>query len=419
MKKKYLWKVLFPFAVSALLCLALAACGGDLLGGGGDDSPSIPEGVANLAGGIFETIGLVFESESSDPTLGTYPAGMSVTWVTPGTVLKITFTNYSPDTGVMVNGSVTLTQTSGNPLTMTFSGSMTITGLEYSSVSLSGTAVWPAGAADPGDADPESVTGTFTVDGKSYSLADVLAAAEDDDDDGGGGTTTPISVTPLPATFMTSLGNFSQSFDDRVWRSSSSPAWADYNYMRFSIGANGDVYAVYLSGTEADAGYINWHTSGGVQKLDFLNSSKTQVLYSFTVLDYSASHLQLSCQWENETKEWIFSAGTRNFSGVVSDASTANPITNMYGTTYTYYTPVAGATVTLGRMDPSFTPTGLTTTTDSRGYFEFAGLASYVNSNMGVRITKTGYLTYESPISEGIVTDYEALFKFLKLTPAP
>ncbi len=417
MGKKRFQSAYFP-AVLFIVCFFLAACGG--LTGGGDDGPSIPEGVASLAGGIFETIDLVFESESSDPTSGTYPAGMSVAWVTYDTVLKLTFTNYTPNTGVTVNGSVTLSKTSANPLTMTVVGSMTITGLEYSSASLNGTAVWPAGVADPGDADPVSVTGTFIVDGKSYSLAEVLAAAQDYDN--GGGTTKPVLVTPLPAAFKTALGNYSQSFDDRAWRTG--PAvegsrWAEYNYMRFSIGPNGDVYAVYLSEVESNAGYINWYLSGGKQKLDFLDSSKTSILYSFTVLSYSANHLCLQAPWGGTTREWIFTAGAGNFSGLVLD-----PNDVVVAAPYNYYKPVAGATVEFGTYSgETFTPTGASTTTNAEGFFVFPGLSpTYDGQKAGIRVSAAGYTTYtmtsvESMAAGFFVNSSSQLYKTVLLSP--
>jgi hypothetical protein len=367
----------FKFLSLLVIAIFAVSCSGiESLIGIKDDKPSIPEDIVDLADGIFSLIGLVFESEADDPALDTtYPAGMTVTWVTPETVLRITLTNFSPPDdpgGIVANGSVTLSRTSTSPYTIAFTGSITITNYSYSSVALNGSAVWAAGQ-EPGDSEPASVTGTFTVDGKAYSIADILDAIEG----GGGGGTAPTSVTPLPSSFKTHVGNFSQYFDDQVWRlgpaEASAPWFGTLNYMTFSIGDDGAHHAVYLNGTETHAGFINWYTSSGVQKLDFLDSAKTSVLYTFTVLGYSKNHLHLRALWGSETREWIFSAGMNNLTGVVTDSIASIPASG--GQPYSYYPPLAGAVVELGTCDgETFTGYGAPVTADSRGFFEFPDL---------------------------------------------
>jgi hypothetical protein len=413
------------FAPAKLLLLLIIAtlvfsCDGiTSLLGGEDDKPSIPEDILELADGIFSLIGMVFETEADDPTLDTtYPSGMTVAWVTPDVALKITLTNFSPpdDTsGVIANGSITLTLTSTSPYTITLSGTINMSNYTYSSVVLNGTAVWAADQ-EPGDDSPQSVTGTFTVDGKAYSLADIFAAIEDGDDGGGGGTT--ITATPLPTIFMTSAGNYSQLFDDRVWRlgpAGTSDPWAEYNYMTFSISDDGARYGLSLGGADSAAGFINWYTSGGVQKLDFLDSAKTSALYSFTVLGYSKNHLHLRTVWGSETREWIFTAGTYNLSGMV-----VSSVGSFENGPYMYYPPLEGAQIQFGTLMPDFTPvSGISTTTDARGYFYLDGLSAYVGQAVGVQITMGGYTTF-TPIN-GLDTIFisggESAYKFIILNP--
>lgn len=141
MKNGKIFAALLTLILSVLMILS---CGG-ILSGGGDDTSVIPEEVLNLAGGVFDLIGSVFESDYSDPTDDpTYPAGMTVSWITEPTVLNLAFSGFTPPDdpgGPVVNGSITLAQTGSSPITMSLSGTLSITNYTYSSVSLSATAV--------------------------------------------------------------------------------------------------------------------------------------------------------------------------------------------------------------------------------------------------------------------------------------
>jgi len=89
----------------------------DLFGGKKDEPPTVPTEVAELAGDIFDLVGLVFEAENSDPTLDTYPEGMTLTWEEPDEVLLITLVEFAPyiDDPMQANGSITLTRISSSP----------------------------------------------------------------------------------------------------------------------------------------------------------------------------------------------------------------------------------------------------------------------------------------------------------------
>jgi hypothetical protein len=203
----------------------------------------------------------------------------------------------------------------------------------------------------------------------------------------------PASINPLPSVFRTNNGDYAQDFKDRAWRlgpAADNDYWSDYNYMRFTISADGTRYTEYLAGSAGNTGYLNWHMSGTEQKLDFLGSNN-QALYSFTVLHYSANYLHLLMVYGTETREWIFSAGTSNLSGLVVDSNDRPIPTPTDG--YWYVRPLSGATIQLGTWGTTgFTPiSGLTTTTDARGLFEFSDLRAYNGQSLMAKVTKAGY----------------------------
>jgi hypothetical protein len=232
----------------------------------------------------------------------------------------------------------------------------------------------------------------------------------------------PKTANPLPSVFKTSNGDFAQDFKDQAWRlgpAADDDHWAEYHYMTFAINADGARYTEFLGsspGTEGHSGYLNWDTSGTPPKLEFLDSNY-QPLYSFTVLHYSANHLHLRMPWGTETREWIFSAGTSNVSGLVYDSSTYYP-SNFYA----YYKPLSGASVELGTYDMGgggFTPiAGLTATTDARGFFEFSGLTAYIGQSLSAKVTKAGYQDYVYVDMRGTstVTSTSAVFMNISLT---
>jgi len=231
----------------------------------------------------------------------------------------------------------------------------------------------------------------------------------------------PATINPLPSVFKTSNGDYAQDFKDRAWRlgpAADGDYWSEYNYMRFNISADGARFAEYLAGSQGNAGFLNWHTSGTEQKLDFLDSN-LHPLYSFTVLHYSANHLHLRMLWGTETREWIFSAGTSNVSGLVVDSNdhyTQNP--------YYYAKPLSGASVQLGTMDMLggvFTPIpGFATTTDARGFFEFSDLTGYIGQTLMAKVTKVGYADIVQGNPFDTVTSTSTVFLNIGLDlPAP
>jgi hypothetical protein len=419
MKKKQHLVIALAVLLPLIVFMPLSC---DLISGGNDDGKdgdptSFPENVLEVAGGIFSLIGMVFESETEDPTESeSYPTGMTVSWVAQPTVLEITLTDMTPpDWGtVVIEGSITLTQISDSPFIIEIEGTVTLTNYSCASIALDGTATWAAGA-DPGDSEPESITGTFTVDGTTYDLADLVAAMEEEEEE----EEEPPVLNPLPVDFMTHLGNFSQDFDDRLWRigpAALGAHWSEYNYMRFNISEDGSQHTLYRTSEEPSAGFLNWYLQGETQKLDFMDPDGG-VLYSFTVLDYSTCHLHLLGTWGVETREWIFSAGIDNLSGVVVDGADEENVDF-----YLYYKPITEAIVHLGSyVGEVFLPC-VTTTTDERGYFEFLDFTGTLEplEQPWIQVIKEGYVTSTTMANRGLpIPPDSQVFEYLTLNPSP
>jgi hypothetical protein len=213
-----------------------------------------------------------------------------------------------------------------------------------------------------------------------YDLADIMAALTDD----GNSDTT---LTPLPAMFAIT----SQTFNCRLERPAPGPMdsrWSSSTYLSVAISADGKTHAVTSrDGVNDFTGFVNWYTDGALQKFDLTNSSR-QVQYSFDVLAYDRNHLRLQMLWGAEMKEWLYSAGTNNLSGVVLSATDFVQVGfNLY------YAPIAGATVQFGSYTSSFVPDSSVAecTTDSAGYFALSDLNLPGGYQACVRVVKAGY----------------------------
>ncbi len=348
----------------------------------GGDAAVIPQDVLELATGVFSLFEMVFESDSSNPVLSTYPAGMAVEWVTEPTVLRIVLQGFTPDSSEMVvNGALTLSlaDSSGSTTTVAIDGSLTMANHTYSSATIVGTAVYQLDGSDS-SGSPLSVAGTFAVDGTGYDMAAIMAALTDD-----GGTTDPGVFTPLPAMYT------SQTLHSRLQRSAPaalSDRWGESTYLSFVIDPDGAGYvATSTDGLNDGQGLVNWYVSGAQQKLSLTDMNR-QPLYRFDVLEYDATHMRLQGEWGAETLEWLYSAGTGNLSGVVVDGSDG-VLSNFSW----YYFPIQGATVQYGTVVGMFeADTSIAAcTTDSSGYFSFSGLGDPGSAMTGVRVVASGY----------------------------
>lgn len=160
MKQKVsaLWNV---SAMSLLILLLLFAVGCESSDDGAD---SIPDGVIEAAEGILgDIVGSAVEQGES----GSYPSGMTVS--ESGSTLTVDLTDFSPDGSVTLNGSIAITQVDSN--TMTVVGTISISGHTYSLIEINASSYW----SDPGNQEePDSVSGTFTVDGTAYAMEDIM-----------------------------------------------------------------------------------------------------------------------------------------------------------------------------------------------------------------------------------------------------
>ncbi|HCM26862.1 MAG TPA: hypothetical protein DIC34_10020 [Treponema sp.] len=284
------------FVIScAASCSFIQSLIGSLIGS--DDKKPVPSKppteAVELADGVFGLIGMIFESPESDPTLaqGYYPAGMSVAWITPDTALRITLENFTPPDdpgGLVANGEIDLTQTNADPFTISIAGSIILTNHFYGTASLNGNAVWAAGTG-PGDAEPQSVTGTFTVDGKDWAIADLLAAMDDDGGDGG-------TVTAYPVPDIYKGAQLHSAY--RIEGPSNIP---DLSFI-FYISGDGKYYTMN-EGYLTCEGTIKWYMDSGWQLLQFHDDANANDRF-FVVMEYDASYLRLNIGFPPTT--WQF-----------------------------------------------------------------------------------------------------------------
>ncbi len=359
---------------------------------------SIPKEVSSLADGIFSLIDMVFNSEASDPTLDTtYPSGMTAAWIAPQTELRISLSNFAPDTGeTRVDGEIVLTQISQAPYTIDMAGTIDLTKHTYSKVLFTGRGQWDTGK-EPGTDSPKTITGTFTVDGKTYQLADVVAANSSSSTTAAPTAVAPAVFVPVPETFRTGLGTFSQRFQSkasRAYPSASGAAWTQSESLGFDISADGARHAVYVNGAETAAGFIHWSETTNPKKIDFWDSGKSILLYSYTVLTSAANGLWLSGP-SGQNQEWLFSAGKDNLTGIVVDSGNK---------------PISGAQVEIGYLDSAtkaFTALGTQAASDANGYFAIAGLSAIPQMPpMGekyIRVAKASYTTYQGMVPGSMI----------------
>ena len=207
--------------VLATMVLIMGGC--DTLGLLPDDDDddagdTIPEDVVDVAAGVLDLIDMAMSGDDppsgpdSDDYPDGYPTGMSVAWTdTEHTTLRLTLSDFTPpeDDPPTVNGSVTISDewTAGSSTaTMTVSGSLSMTNFDYSTCSIDATARFAADTATGEwiQDEPESVTGTFSLDGATYDFAAILDAIEEmDHDDGDDGDepllTYSVTITGVDA----------------------------------------------------------------------------------------------------------------------------------------------------------------------------------------------------------------------------
>ncbi len=210
---------IFTILIVVLSAVSCAELGIDLSESDGDeDSNGIPESVVEIAAGLTELLDMVLSSE--DPPTAPdsqeypegYPDGMSVEWANEAeSELTFSLTDFIPpddDNPPTVNGTMTITdqwESGASTATLTVSGSFTMSNFTHSSCSMEAQAVF---GADPATGEwtsdePDSVTGTFTVDGVIYDFAAVIDAieqGENGDDETPDELTYSVTVTGLDST---------------------------------------------------------------------------------------------------------------------------------------------------------------------------------------------------------------------------
>jgi hypothetical protein len=291
-------------------------------------------------------------------------------------------------------------------VTVTVEGSLIIANYTRSSAAISGGAVIPL--EDTANGGPDSVWGTFTVDGTQYGLVEIMRALS------GGDGNDSLSHTPVPAMFAIA----SQKFQCRAWRpapAQMADRWSTYEYITIAISSDGATHAVsYQDGAPGFAGFVDWHTVGAQQKLDLANAAG-QVQHSFNVLEYDRNHLRMQMQWGAEMEEFLFSAGTANLTGLVVDGTDELQVGY-----YIYNPPIAGATVQFGTYTGSFEPLAgvADCTTDSAGFFAFSDLVLPQSYEVWLRVVKAGYSEQFATVhSVESVSDTSGAFVWVGMSP--
>lgn len=97
--------------------------------------------------------------------------GMSVS--TDGDTETMTLTAFDTGEGFTVSGTVVLTTNSTDPLDIEIVANLSTAGSRVFACSMNGRIVWAAGQTY--EDRPQSASGTFTYNGKTYQIADILA----------------------------------------------------------------------------------------------------------------------------------------------------------------------------------------------------------------------------------------------------
>lgn len=320
-----------------------------------------------LAGGVMSLIDMVIRYYLIGPELG---QTLAITPVTAGGTewaAQYTWDNFTPPGGSApeISGALRVAVTARTPLTVEITTPQTVvasSGSEEQRIDITATAVWGVDASR--SSQPETVTGTMTLDGRTHNLQELL------------------NVGRLPAVFRTSADDFRQYFKDRAWRPASgndTEPWSTYGYMRVHVADSGRDHEFWhhtggsMSSGELDfSGELEWRERDGDDPLLILYGEARGI--TFTVVDYSATHLILQAPWGDAgTREFLFTAGFDNLSGLLVEPDAVRTETH-----YQYHRPITGRQVSLyfsSEGDPPTTAALAHTTSDSRGYFVFTGLS--------------------------------------------
>ncbi|MBU2514960.1 hypothetical protein KJ966_26870 [bacterium] len=160
-----------------VLCLAFACSSSDDDSG---DSATQQEDVEYLVAGIFDLIGSVFENEE-------LPTGVTSEVDKDNLTLSLTLDSVSGgDRGYTASGTLTGAGTLSadkTTITIVFTGTITLTGGQISSLVWDVTVVVPWDEADNDfDGEPTSITGTVTADGTVYNIEDLDLSGDDSGD---------------------------------------------------------------------------------------------------------------------------------------------------------------------------------------------------------------------------------------------
>ncbi len=213
-----------------------------------DEAPEASDDFIDAATSVFEGIGLVFDTESSDPTQGTFPTGMTVAWVTQDVELTITLVSCQTTiaTDVLLSGTITITRRDADETaTLTIYGVMT-TG-SGTQVTIDGSASWPAPGGEIVMSDePFSTSGSITVGDETLSIRDAMELVNLDEED----EDNPPTVANIR--FLTA-GNYTINATDNGTTWEEVYSW-DGNF--WDVSSNSTNHSVAVGKAADGSGYI-------------------------------------------------------------------------------------------------------------------------------------------------------------------
>jgi hypothetical protein len=239
-----------------------------------DRTETPPERALPALESLVLVVQLVTESDSDDPMMAAYPTGMTLQAGNSAEELSISLANchLQPTSDACLSGDFDVARTTtSSTATISYSGSATMTGCDYSSgtIDVAATFSYDPISDTQGD-EPQEVTGSVTLDGTQWEFSAVLDALEVYQEDR---TIDPVNV-PCRARFFAAGsstdrwttgagGTLVYSPDGEEW----APMWIDEEVSLSSIAAAADGSMVAVSAESIDwmpqgAGTI-WHSTNG------------------------------------------------------------------------------------------------------------------------------------------------------------
>lgn len=251
-----------------------------------EEEDSLPKEVIESAKSFFELTHTILAAP--DPALAD-KTGLDVYWEQENVKLVLQFNGFQPDPenpSVTLSGTVTITWKKQNPVTLTMSGSITVTNYTYKTIEINGDFGFSGSLAEK----PSSVSGSYRTDGKSYDLKKVFDSIKWDEEEGAGGTpyvqTYPPSFWPAPSAVW-----------NKVFYLCGSRPYSSTEYDTLShrgehldFNSNGQECRLYIGAHNGRRVYVNCEAYPGFSCLYLYDVSDVTYISGFK-MQYSTEYL--------------------------------------------------------------------------------------------------------------------------------